>query len=44
MGGSGGHRVKQHRSAVAGAEAVTLASDRTFPRHSHDQFGIALSG
>ncbi|SDR52535.1 transcriptional regulator, AraC family [Rhizobiales bacterium GAS113] len=36
------HHVDQHRSAVAGIEAMTLASNHAFPRHSHDQFGIGL--
>lgn len=36
------HRVEQHRSALPGIEARTLTSDRTFPRHSHDQLGIGI--
>jgi AraC-like DNA-binding protein len=36
------HRVEQHRSGISGIEAMTLFSDRTFPRHSHDQFGIGI--
>src|SRR2546423_10381713 len=36
------HRTTQHRSSVAGVEARTLASDRSFPRHSHDQLGIGV--
>jgi len=36
------HRVDQHRSAIPGVEARTLASDRAFPRHSHDQLGIGV--
>jgi AraC-like DNA-binding protein len=39
---SGVHRMAQHRSAVRGIEARTLASDRSFPRHSHDQLGIGV--
>ena len=31
-------------SAVAGAEAVMLASDRPFPQHGHDRFGIGVLG
>ncbi len=36
------HHVEQHRSAVPGIEARTLASNHQFPRHSHDQFGIGV--
>lgn len=36
------HRVTQHRSGLPGIEARTIASDRTFPRHSHDQLGIGV--
>lgn len=36
------HRAVQHPTAMAGVEARTLASARTFPRHAHDQFGIGL--
>src|SRR5436190_23997102 len=36
------HRVIQHRSGIAGIEAMTLFSDRSFPRHTHDQFGIGM--
>lgn len=36
------HRVLQHRSAVPGIEALTLASNHAFPRHSHDQLGIGI--
>jgi AraC-like DNA-binding protein len=36
------HRVEQHRSAIPGVEAMTLTSDRSFPRHSHDQLGIGV--
>ncbi len=36
------HEARQHRSAVAGVEAVGLASSRSFPRHAHDQFGIGV--
>ena len=38
----GTHRAEQHRSAVLGIEAFTLASDHSFPRHAHDQFGIGV--
>ena len=36
------HHVEQHRSAVPGIEAMTLASNHHFPRHSHDQFGVGV--
>jgi AraC-like DNA-binding protein len=36
------HRAEQHRSAVPGIEAFELASNRSFPRHAHDQFGIGV--
>ena len=36
------HEVTQHRSALPGIEARTIRSDRTFPRHSHDQLGIGV--
>jgi AraC-like DNA-binding protein len=36
------HRVEQHRSGIPGIEAMTLYSNHSFPRHSHDQFGIGI--
>ena len=36
------HRAKLHRSAIGGIEAIALASNRHFPRHAHDQFGIGV--
>jgi AraC-like DNA-binding protein len=36
------HRVVPHRSGIPGIEAMTLFSDHSFPRHSHDQFGIGI--
>jgi len=39
---SGHHRMIQHRSALRWVEARTLASDRVFPRHSHDQLGVGI--
>lgn len=36
------HRMIQHRSALCWVEARTLASDRVFPRHSHDQLGVGV--
>lgn len=39
---SSSHRMLQHRSTLSWVEARTLASDRVFPRHSHDQLGIGM--
>ncbi len=36
------HHVQQHRLAMPGLEAISLATDQRFPRHSHDQFGIGI--
>jgi AraC-like DNA-binding protein len=36
------HQVTQHRSGLAGVEAMTLFSNHAFPRHSHDHFGIGI--
>ncbi|MDB5360741.1 MAG: transcriptional regulator, AraC family [Rhodospirillales bacterium] len=36
------HRAVQHRSALAGIEAMTLASNHVFPRHAHDHFGVGV--
>ena len=36
------HQVTQHRSFLPHVEARTIASDRTFPRHTHDQLGIGM--
>lgn len=36
------HRAEQHRSAIRGIEAFALASNRSFPRHAHDHFGIGV--
>jgi AraC-like DNA-binding protein len=36
------HRVTQHRSGIPGVEAMTLFSDRSFPRHTHDHYGIGV--
>jgi AraC-like DNA-binding protein len=38
----GTHRAERRRSAVPGVEAFALASDRCFPRHAHDQFGVGV--
>ena len=34
--------VAQQRSTLPGVEAMTLLLDHTFPRHSHDGFGIGV--
>ena len=39
---AGTHEAVRHRSALAGVEAFALASDCSFPRHAHDQFGIGV--
>src|SRR3954454_23352801 len=36
------HKITQHRSGVPGVEAMTLATNHDFPRHSHEQFGIGV--
>lgn len=36
------HRISQHRAALPGIEAMTLLTDHSFPRHSHDSFGIGV--
>ncbi|WP_198384061.1 AraC family ligand binding domain-containing protein [Roseomonas sp. KE2513] len=36
------HRAEQHRSAIPRVEAFALTSNRSFPRHAHDQFGIGV--
>lgn len=36
------HRAVAHRVSLVGLEALSLVSNRTFPRHAHDQFGIGL--
>lgn len=36
------HRVEQHRVGIPAIEAMTLFSDHSFPRHSHDQYGIGI--
>ena len=32
----------QHRAGIPGIEAMTMLTDHSFPRHSHDQFGIGV--
>ena len=36
------HRAARQSTIVPGVEAVSILSDRTFPRHSHDEFGIGI--
>ncbi len=36
------HLARQHRSGLPGLEAVSVSSDRAFPRHAHDQVGIGI--
>ena len=34
------HKSARHSTVVPGIEAISIISDRTFPRHTHDEFGI----
>lgn len=36
------HRVTHYQRTGEGIEAISLESDRTFPRHAHDEFGIGV--
>jgi AraC-like DNA-binding protein len=36
------HQVVPHRSCLAGVEAFSLLSERHFPRHAHDHYGIGI--
>ena len=36
------HGAEQHRTAIPGIEAFALVSNRSFPRHAHDGFGIGV--
>jgi AraC-like DNA-binding protein len=36
------HKVAVHRSTTAGVTAMELASNHSFPRHSHDEYGIGV--
>lgn len=36
------HRALQHRTNRLGVEAVSVCSDRQFPRHAHDSYGLGL--
>jgi AraC-like DNA-binding protein len=35
-------RIRFHRFPVAGIDAMTATSSRSFPRHTHDQYGIGV--
>ena len=34
------HKAARHPTVFPGIDAVSIQSDRTFPRHSHDEFGF----
>lgn len=34
------HKSARHQTILPGIDAVSIKSDRTFPRHSHDEFGF----
>ena len=34
------HRSVRHPSVIPGIDVISIRSDRSFPRHSHDEFGI----
>jgi len=36
------HQAVHHPTSIAGIDVVSILSDRTFPRHSHDEFGIGV--
>jgi AraC-like DNA-binding protein len=36
------HHIVQHRAGISGVEAMTMLTEHSFPRHSHDQFGIGV--
>ncbi|AJY04736.1 AraC family transcriptional regulator [Burkholderia sp. SIMBA_043] len=36
------HRVTHYRRTDEGIEAISLDSDRSFPRHAHDEFGVGV--
>src|ERR1700737_977730 len=35
-------RIRFHRFSVAGIDAMTATTSRSFPRHTHDQYGIGV--
>jgi AraC-like DNA-binding protein len=36
------HQAFRHASPLPGVEAFTFESDRSFPRHAHDQYGVGI--
>ena len=36
------HKVTLHRSPIGGIHAMELASNHSFPRHTHDEYGIGV--
>lgn len=34
------HKSARHCTSVPGVEAISIISDRSFPRHTHDEFGL----
>ena len=34
------HKSARHCTSVSGVEAISIISDRSFPRHTHDEFGL----
>ena len=34
------HKSVRHQTILPGIDAISIKSDRTFPRHSHDEFGF----
>src|SRR5882672_12275755 len=36
------HQVILHRSLIGGIHAMELASNHSFPRHTHDEYGIGV--
>ncbi|TGG91695.1 AraC family transcriptional regulator [Natronospirillum operosum] len=40
MAAAGTHQAISHCTGLPGVQALTLRSDHSFPRHSHDQYGV----
>ncbi len=36
------HEATPHRTGLSGVEAISLVSNRGYPRHAHDQFGVGV--
>ena len=36
------HKIEYHSTSVPGIETMAATTDRSFPRHTHDQYGIGL--